>query len=99
MTEAAEDPSPGYPANLPGVPPGWVRRPADNSRGVIYQKRSATGNADSIRIMGPTERYPQGYLRYYNSAGQPLDVSGQPGPPALTHIPLDYAGPWSGWPT
>lgn len=89
----------GYPSNLPAIPIGWEARPADNSRGVMYQRPGATGNADSIRIMQPTRSYPNGYLRCYNSSGQPLDVNGIPGPLATTHIPLDYPGPWPGWPT
>jgi hypothetical protein len=89
---------PDHPSNLPPVPAGWERRPAANSRGVIYQRPGSSGNADSIRIMWPTSGYPKGYLRYYNSVGQPLDVSGRPGPPSTTHIPLDYDGPWPGWP-
>ncbi len=89
----------GYPANLPNVPAGWEKRSADNSRGVIYQKPESIGNGDSIRIMQPTARYPLGYFRYYNNLGQPLDVNGQPGSPAATHIPLDSVGPWPGWPS
>jgi hypothetical protein len=90
---------PDYPPNLPDVPANWEGRAADNSRGVIYQKPGSFGNANSIRIMWPTASNPQGYLRYYNSLGQPLDVDGRPGPPAATHIPLDYAGAWPGWPS
>jgi hypothetical protein len=88
-----------YPANVPAIPADWERRPADNSRGTIFQRPGASGNADSIRIMAPTTSYPKGYLRYYNSAGQPLDVNGRPGPPEATHISLDYDGPWPGWPS
>jgi hypothetical protein len=51
-----------------------------------------------IRIMDPTERYPQGYVRYYNNQGQPLDAFGKPAGRAETHIPLDYEGPIPGWP-
>lgn len=90
---------PGYPPNLPNVPAGWTGRPAANSRGVIYQKPGAVETANSIRVMQPTPAYPRGYLRYYNSHGQPLDANGQPGPQAATHIPLDYPGPWPAWPT
>jgi hypothetical protein len=99
MHDAAGYRPPDYPPNLPNVPADWKGRAADNSRGVIYQKPGSFGNADSIRIMRPTSSYPQGYLRYYNGLGQPLDVDGQPGSPAVTHIPLDYSGPWPGWPS
>lgn len=51
-----------------------------------------------IRIMEPTARYPDGYVRVYNSGGQPVDVFGKPGPPSTTHIPETYRGPWPGWP-
>jgi hypothetical protein len=42
--------------------------------------------------MDPTLDYPQGYLRYYNEYGQPLDINGKTGPESATHIPLDYPG-------
>jgi hypothetical protein len=47
--------------------------------------------------MDPTSQYPAGYVRFYNSLGQPLDVLGKPGSQATTHIPLDYMGPIE-WP-
>jgi hypothetical protein len=81
------------------VPGGWPPRTADNGKGIIYQRPGAQGNADSIRIMEPTAKYPDGYFRYYNSHGQPLDVYGKPGPPATTHIPEKYLGRIPGWPT
>ena len=80
------------------IPQSWVGRVADNGAGIVYQRPDATGSADMIRIMDPTPQYPQGYVRYYNSRGQPLDPSGKPGDRAATHIPLDYEGPISGWP-
>ncbi|MGH9267328.1 MAG: hypothetical protein ACRD0D_04040 [Acidimicrobiales bacterium] len=80
------------------VPEGWAPRVADNGRGIVYQRPGATGNADMIRIMDPTSKYPNGYVRYYNQYGQPLDVYGRPGPPSATHISQDYQGPWPGWP-
>jgi hypothetical protein len=48
--------------------------------------------------MEPTPRYPNGYFRYYNERGQPLDVNGRPGPQSATHIPEDYLGRIPGWP-
>ena len=72
------------------IPQGWVGRVADNGAGIIYQRPGATSSADMIRIMDPALRYPQGYVRYYNNRGQPLDLSGKPGDRASTHIPLDY---------
>jgi hypothetical protein len=81
------------------VPAGWAPRTADNGKGIVYQRPGATGNADSIRIMEPTAKYPDGYFRYYNSHGQPLDVNGKPGPQSATHIPEKYLGRIPGWPT
>ena len=80
------------------IPQGWVGRVADNRAGIVYQRPGATGSADMIRIIDPTPRYPQGYVRYYNNGGQPLDPSGKPGDRASTHIPLEYEGPIPGWP-
>ena len=80
------------------IPQGWVGRVAANGAGIIYQCPSATGSADMIRIMDPTLPYPQGYVRYYNNHGQPLDPVGKPGERASTHMPLDYEGPIPGWP-
>lgn len=51
-----------------------------------------------IRIMEPTANYPNGYARYYNERGQPLDRSGKPGPYDATHHPEDSSGPLLGWP-
>lgn len=82
------------------IPEGWVGREADNGKGIVYQWPGAPGNADSIRIMEPTEDYPNGYFRYYNSEGkgQPLDVNGKPGSPSATHHHEDDVGPLGGWP-
>lgn len=80
------------------VPGGWTPRSADNGRGIVYQRPGAAGNANMMRIMEPTARYPSGYLRYYNQYGQPLDAFGKPGPREATHIPLDYHGPIPGLP-
>jgi RHS repeat-associated protein len=80
------------------IPEGWVGRTADNGQGIVFQEPGAVGNADSIRIMDPTAQYSDGYVRYYNDQGQPLDVNGKPGPPSATHISQTYQGPWSGWP-
>ena len=80
------------------VPNGWSQRAADNGRGLVFQKPGSSGNADMIRIMEPTPRYSAGYVRVYNSTGQPVDVFGKPGLAASTHISQDYSGPWPGWP-
>jgi hypothetical protein len=80
------------------IPAGWQSRAADNGAGIVYQRPGAVGNADLIRIMDPTPKYPSGYVVYTNEYGQPLTVFGNPDPRAATHIPQDYVGPWSGWP-
>lgn len=82
------------------IPEGYVGREADNGKGIVFQDPSAPGNAGSIRIMEPTDQYPNGYFRYYNNEGngQALDVNGKPGPPSATHIPENYIGPVLGWP-
>jgi hypothetical protein len=80
------------------IPEGWAGRAANNNRGIVYQRAGAEGNADMVRIMEPTPKHPDGYVRVYNSVGQPVDVFGRPGPPGDTHIPGSYSGPWPGWP-
>jgi hypothetical protein len=83
------------------IPRGWqYRGPTLNNLGGVWQRPGALGDADSIRIMEPgaDSRYPNGYIRYYNRFGQPLDIYGKPGDQASTHIPLDYLGPIPGWP-
>lgn len=84
----------------PGVQPGWESRTADNGKGTVYQRPGATGNADSIRIMDQSSRYPHGYVRFYNEHGQPVDLSGKPGPRPDTHIPRNPDGSYpvpEGW--
>jgi len=84
--------------HLVPVPKNWVAKAAKKGKGIVYQRPGAVGNAYTIRIMEPTSQYPQGYVRYYNQYGQPLDISGKPGNRASTHIPLDYIGLIPGWP-
>ncbi len=84
----------------PEVPEDWVPRTADNGKGVVWQKPGAIKNADSMRIMDPTEKYPNGYIRYYNKNGQPVDLNGKPGSKPATHIPINPDGTYpkpQGW--
>lgn len=80
------------------TPKGWESRPATSGKGIVFQRPGATGNADMIRTMEPTSKYPSGHVRYYNEYGQPLDVLGKPEPSSATHIPQNYQGPWPGLP-
>lgn len=83
-----------------GAKPGWTSRAADNGKGTVWQKPGATGNADSLRKMQPTSRYPHGYVRFYNQHGQPIGLNGRPGTQPETHIPLRPDGTYDmpeGW--
>lgn len=89
-----------YAARLPNglsVPEGWVPRVANNGNGIVWQEPGAAGNANMIRVADPTAMYPNGYIRVYNEGGQPISVTGKPGPQSDTHIPVGYSGPWVGW--
>ncbi|WP_072804095.1 WXG100 family type VII secretion target [Rhodococcoides yunnanense] len=82
------------------VPAGWTSTPAKNGRGEVWQKPGSTGNNDSMRIMDPSARYPNGYVRFYNEHGQPIDLNGKPGPQSSTHIPIEPDGSFAvpkGW--
>lgn len=84
----------------PHVPTGWVRSPVRNGKGEMWQKPGSSGNSDSMRIMDPTARYPNGYVRYYNEHGQPVNLDGNPGPNPETHFPIEPDGSFSvprGW--
>ncbi|MHB8287808.1 MAG: hypothetical protein ACYDEY_00950 [Acidimicrobiales bacterium] len=39
--------------------------------------------------MEPNEQNPNGYVRYYNSEGQSLNIYGETGPGSDTHLPLN----------
>lgn len=84
------------------VPDGWTPRPADSGRGTVWQAPGAAGNADMIRIMDPTDQYPNGYVRFHNSQQQPVDLNGRPGSRPETHIPINPDGTVdvpAGWPS
>jgi hypothetical protein len=94
---AAEDKADGA-GSIPGLQDGWQGRTADNGKGWLWQEPGAPGNANSLRVMDPTPRYPNGYTRFYNGEGngQPLGLDGKPGPNPATHIPRSASG--GDWP-
>jgi hypothetical protein len=78
------------------IPEGWKGKVTENGKGIMYQRPGADGNADSIRIMQPTDRYPNGYSVAYNSQGQAVGNLGSPGNRPgreATHLPEDEIGP------
>jgi RHS repeat-associated protein len=95
---AAGEGAGGASDGVPGLKPGWQGRAADNGKGWVWQEPGAPGNANSMRVMDPTPDYPNGYVRYNNGEGngQPIDLSGKPGPNSATHIPRN--GPGGDWP-
>jgi RHS repeat-associated protein len=84
------------PEDLPGLPADWSARRADNGKGWVYQAPGPhlNQNSDSYRVMEPTDKYPNGYVRFYNKHGQPIRADGKPGSQAETHFPVDWSGPW-----
>ncbi|MGC4960999.1 hypothetical protein [Gordonia sp. DT101] len=108
---AAQKPAPA-PAKLrpwqqgaprpPQVPEGYVAGPARNGKGVVWRPPGSQGDENSIRIMEPTPQHPNGYVRYYNKYGQPVDQQMKPTGPDLTHHDLGPDGQFpsvpSGWP-
>jgi RHS repeat-associated protein len=86
----------GKGAGLPRKLPNWSSRRADNDKGWVYQAPGphVHKDANSFRVMDPTDMYPNGYVRFYNQIGQPIDVNGKPTGRAETHFPRDWAGPW-----
>lgn len=87
----------------------WKGRVADNGKGEVWQSpdrintpRRAPKDADMIRIMDPKEGYPFGYVRFYNSHGQPLRLDGHTGTKKGpdSHIPIRADGSYDlpiGW--
>ncbi|MGC4755632.1 RHS repeat domain-containing protein [Micromonospora trifolii] len=81
--------TPAGPHRPMGTGAGWVARTADNGKGIVFQAPGAIKNADSIRVMNATPRYPNGYVRFYNERGQPIGLNGKPGSNPETHIPIN----------
>ncbi len=70
------------------IPPNYVAQPANNGQGWVFRAPGTTGNADIVRVAEANAQNPTGYVRYYNSAGQPLNWAGNTGPDSETHLPL-----------
>jgi hypothetical protein len=71
------------------IPSNFVAEPFRNGKGITYRPRNTTDNNNIIRIGEPDQRNPTGYVRVYNSSGQPLDLrTNKPGSDNDTHIPL-----------
>jgi RHS repeat-associated protein len=59
------------------IPAGYVAERAANENGIVYRPAGSTGDANTIRVMGPDAQgiYPNGYVKVYNSSGQPINPS------------------------
>lgn len=72
----------------------WKGRVADNGKGEVWQDPDKIGNpanhkdADSMRYMDPTDRYPDGYVRFHGPTGQSLTIDGRTGTNPVTHHPM-----------
>ena len=87
----------------------WEGRASKNGRGEVWQKPGATGDAYSMRVMDPTSRYPDGYVRYYNKDGHAIGLDGKQNVPGggtkaqnrdHTHIAMKPDGTYpipNGW--
>jgi hypothetical protein len=85
----------------------WKGRVSDTRKGEVWQAPDKIGlgkgkpeNADSVRIMDPKTDYPHGYVRFYNTHGQPLDPHGKPMGDDVTHFPKRPDGSYDipkGW--
>jgi hypothetical protein len=70
------------------IPANYVAEPANNAPGWVFRAPGTSGNADIVRVAEGNTQNPTGYVRYYNSGGQPLNWVGKPGPDDETHLPL-----------
>jgi hypothetical protein len=74
------------------IPSGYIAVRADNGQGWVFRAPGSEGNANIVRVGEPNSQNPTGYVRYYNSDGQPLNAEGNPGPDSETHLPLRGGG-------
>jgi len=96
--------NPGDPLDPSTRPPTagneWEGRVADNGKGDVWQRPGPVRNRDSVRIMEPTDDYPNGYVRFVNSENHPIGLDGKTGSKAHTHIPINADGTYpipKGW--
>lgn len=69
------------------IPSDYVSRVTDNGNGIIYQASGSQGNSNIIRIMGPTEYAPNGYVVFHNKYGQPFNpITGKTLSKSLWHF-------------
>ena len=83
------------------APAGYEPLDAENGQGLVLRPEGQPvgDNGDIIRWGEPNARNPDGYFRYYNAKGQPLNpATGGTGPNSATHIPPNYQGPLNGYP-
>ena len=65
----------------------------------VHKGQNLNNNANIIRYGDPNSIYSNGYFRYYNGYGQPLNpATGTSAPNSLTHITQGYVGPLIGCP-
>lgn len=87
----------------------WTGRVAKNRKGEVWQAPDKMNpgwgepdNRDCLRIGDPKPGYPDGYVRFYNSGGQPIKANGKPGRDRHdeTHFKISPDGTFSrpqGW--
>lgn len=83
------------------APKGYVPSEATNKKGLVLSPKGQepNNNANIIRYGEPRSESPNGYFRYYNNRGQPINpLTGKPGSNNDTHIPPDFKGPLKGYP-
>lgn len=90
----------GVPERPGHVPGDWEVRLAENGKGWVWQKPGSEYNKNMFRDALPDNRYPNGYVRFYNEEGQPLRLDGKPGSNPESHIPKNPDGTYPkppGW--
>ena len=86
--------TPTNPPTRPSIPPGHVAEPSRSGNGTVYRAPGSKGDANTVRVMGPTKEYPSGYSVHYNKEGHAINpATGKQGSgPAETHVPLPANG-------